>query len=153
MNNYPFAFDEIFDIDLTGKFVVTGLFTSMRRSDVVHYIYSHGGTVLSAPTRATDYLIVGGEKSKTWKYGQYGTKIRKGLDLREKDEYVEKTLVNASSVLHFSLFLYSCTSSISSSLNCLICSVTTTNQLLYKMILLLFETSYMHLMTACNLQK
>lgn len=25
MNNYPFAFDEIFDIDLTGKFVVTGL--------------------------------------------------------------------------------------------------------------------------------
>ena len=60
MNNYPFAFDEIFDIDLTGKFVVTGLFTSMRRSDVVHYIYSHGGTILSAPTRATDYLIVGG---------------------------------------------------------------------------------------------
>ena len=86
MNIYPFAFDEIFDIDLTGKFVVTGLFTSMRRSDVVHYIYSHGGTVLSAPTRATDYLIVGGEKSKTWKYGQYGTKIRKGLDLREKCE-------------------------------------------------------------------
>ncbi len=32
MNNYPFAFDEIFDIDLTGKFVVTGLFISMRRS-------------------------------------------------------------------------------------------------------------------------
>ena len=81
MNNYPFAFDEIFDIDLTGKFVVTGLFTSMRRSDVVHYIYSHGGTVLSAPTRATDYLIVGGD-------GQYGTKIRKGLDLREKDEKI-----------------------------------------------------------------
>lgn len=73
---------------MTGKFVVTGLFTSMRRSDVVHYIYSHGGTVLSAPTRATDYLIVGGEKSKTWKYGQYGTKIRKGLDLREKDEKI-----------------------------------------------------------------
>lgn len=88
MNNYPFAFDEIFDIDLTGKFVVTGLFTSMRRSDVVHYIYTHGGSVLSAPTRATDYLIVGGEKSKTWKYGQYGTKIRKGLDLREKDEKI-----------------------------------------------------------------
>lgn len=60
----------------------------MRRSDVVHYIYSHGGTVLSAHTRATDYLIVGGEKSKTWKYGQYGTKIRKGLDLREKDEKI-----------------------------------------------------------------
>lgn len=88
MNNYPFAFDEIFDIDLTGKFVVTGLFTSMRRSDVVHYIYTHGGSVLSAPTRVTDYLIVGGEKSKTWKYGQYGTKIRKGLDLREKDEKI-----------------------------------------------------------------
>ena len=63
-------------------------FTSMRRSDVVHYIYSHGGTVLSAPTRANDYLIVGGEKSKTWKYGHYGTKIRKGLDLREKDEKI-----------------------------------------------------------------
>ena len=62
--------------------------TSMRRNDVVHYIYSHGGTVLSAPTRATDYLIVGGEKSKIWKYGQYGTKIRKGLDLREKDEKI-----------------------------------------------------------------
>ena len=77
-----------FITDLTGKFVVTGLFTLMRRSDVVHYIYSHGGTVLSAPTRATDYLIVGGEKSKTWKYGQYGTKIRKGLDLREKDEKI-----------------------------------------------------------------
>lgn len=85
MNNYHFAFDEIFDIDLTAKFVVTGLFTSMRRSDVVHYIYTHGGSVLSAPTRATDYLIVGGEKSKTWKYG---TKIRKGLDLREKDEKI-----------------------------------------------------------------
>lgn len=49
MNNYPFAFDEVFDIDLTGKFVVTGLFISMRRSDVVHYIYTHGGSVLSAP--------------------------------------------------------------------------------------------------------
>ena len=66
MNIYPFAFDEIFDIDLTGKFVVTGLFISMRRSDVVHYIYSHGGTVLSAPTRATDYLIVGGDICISW---------------------------------------------------------------------------------------
>ncbi|WP_270468293.1 hypothetical protein, partial [Catenibacterium mitsuokai] len=27
-------------------------------------------------------------RSKTWKYGQYGTKIIKGLDLREKDEKI-----------------------------------------------------------------
>lgn len=40
MNIYPFAFDEVFDIDMTGKFVVTGLFTLMKRSDVVHYIYT-----------------------------------------------------------------------------------------------------------------
>ena len=33
-------------------------------------------------------LIVGGEKSNTWKSGQYGTKIRKGVDLREKDEKI-----------------------------------------------------------------
>ena len=55
---------------------------------MLYIIYIHGGSVLSAPTRATDYLIVGGEKSKTWKYGQYGTKIRKCLDLREKDEKI-----------------------------------------------------------------
>lgn len=85
MNIYPFAFDEVFDIDLTGNFVVTGLFKEMRRTDVVHMIHSQGGSVMNAPSSKTDYLIVGQEYSKTWKYGQYGTKIKKGLDLRNKD--------------------------------------------------------------------
>lgn len=88
MNIYPFAFDEVFDIDLTANFVVTGLFKEMRRTDVVRMIYDHGGSVMNAPSSRTDYLIVGEEKSKSWKYGQYGTKIKKGLDLRNKDEKI-----------------------------------------------------------------
>lgn len=88
MNIYPFAFDEIFDIDLTGQFVVTGLFKLMKRSEVIRYIHAHGGSVKNAPSKKTDYLIVGTEKNKTWKYGQFGTKIKKGLDLRKNDEKI-----------------------------------------------------------------
>lgn len=51
MNNYPFAFDEIFDIDLTGKFVVTGLSKKQAENPHLNIEYRWGMNAVNASDR------------------------------------------------------------------------------------------------------
>lgn len=67
---------------ITGmRFVLTGIFTLMPKSEIVDYIETHGGKVTSAVSGVTNYLIVGSEPEPAWKHGNYGSKIEKALSL------------------------------------------------------------------------
>lgn len=92
------------EIDLTGKFVLTGLFTTAARNEIENYIKESGGSVISAVSGKTNYLIVGNEPDAAWKYGNYGTKINKAIELInsnkgiihiiKEDYFIENTSFN-----------------------------------------------------------
>lgn len=78
------------DGDLPGefegkKFVLSGDFTHGSKNDVGEYIEQHGGIVCkSGPSRNTDYVVVGSKGSDFYALGNYGTKVKKALDLQAK---------------------------------------------------------------------
>ena len=80
--------DEIFncfaeDIDTyNGKNVcVTGEFENIARARVESILISLGAVIKNTPTSKTDYVIVGSKGSSAWSCGNYGSKIKKALDL------------------------------------------------------------------------
>jgi hypothetical protein len=79
------VFDDIEEIEIAGYyFVLTGTFTSGKRKDIENLINQQGGKVLQKKvTKSTDYLVVGEVTSRDWKYGNYGTKIEKALEIRD----------------------------------------------------------------------
>ena len=52
--------------------MVEGLLTNM------------GGIPVKSVTKKTDYVIVGSQGSDAWSAGNYGSKIKKALELQEK---------------------------------------------------------------------
>lgn len=76
-------FDEITDINLKSKFVLTGHFVYIEKAELIENIISLGGKVTSAVSGKTDYLIVGTNKEPQWKFGNYGRKIEKALELKK----------------------------------------------------------------------
>ena len=44
----------------------------------------NGGVITSGVSRKTNVVIVGGEGSKEWSFGNYGTKIKKVMELKAK---------------------------------------------------------------------
>lgn len=81
------------NIHFSGKgFIVTGNFTTARRSDIEEKIELLGGKLQAGASRNTDYIIIGEIASSGWKNGNYGNKIEEALEfknsitfLREKD--------------------------------------------------------------------
>lgn len=77
----PFSDNE--DIRIEGcKFVLTGTFTLATKAEIVDYIETNGGFVMSSVSGRTNYLIVGSEAEDLWKHGNYGLKIQKALELK-----------------------------------------------------------------------
>lgn len=67
------------------QFVVTGKFAYGARSAVFEAIQALGGQPLdTAPTRGTDYLVIGVFASRDWVNTSHGRKIEKAVQLREK---------------------------------------------------------------------
>jgi hypothetical protein len=64
-------------------FCVSGDFPSGRQQ-AVNAIKTRGGTVEDDVCSRTDYVIVGEQPSRGWKFGNYGTKISKALELRQR---------------------------------------------------------------------
>jgi len=64
-------------------FCVTGRFAFGTRQKVVDAITERGGTIHTAPQIKTRYLLIGHFCSRDWAYTNYGTKIQRGVELRE----------------------------------------------------------------------
>lgn len=70
-------------IHLEKSFVVTGTFDYGTRSTVIAAIESRGGRTASAPSRRTDFLIIGELGSRDWINSNAGRKIQAAIALRD----------------------------------------------------------------------
>ena len=87
--NLPFS-DDV-NIQVSGnKFVLTGVFTLISKSDIIGFIEDNGGYVTSAVSGKTNYLIVGSDPEPAWKFGKYGRKIEKALELKSTGKSAPK---------------------------------------------------------------
>lgn len=78
------------EIDLNGKICcLTGSFSNGTKSDVEQFIVSRGGSCIDGLNKTVDYLIVGGQGSDAWKYGNYGGKISKAVQMQEKGSPIQ----------------------------------------------------------------
>lgn len=74
-----------FKIDFIGKNIcLTGEFQNGSKSDISNKFIKMGAVIHNSVTRKVDYLIVGGNGSKAWALENYGTKVKKALELQEK---------------------------------------------------------------------
>lgn len=79
----PLVFDRIEDICFGGKgLVFTGDFL-MGRNQAEEIAEKLGAVVQGSTTNATSYVVVGHIPSPAWKFGKFGTKVSRGLELRE----------------------------------------------------------------------
>ena len=59
------------------------------RESIEKRIIEKGGICGKGVTTKTDYLIVGGSGSDAWKFGNYGGKVQKAMELKEKGKNIE----------------------------------------------------------------
>ncbi|HSP47251.1 MAG TPA: BRCT domain-containing protein, partial [Clostridiaceae bacterium] len=72
-------------IDVSGAVVcLTGNFQNGSKEEIGALISSLGGVMSAGVTRKTGILVVGGEGSGSWSYGNYGTKVKKAMEMRSK---------------------------------------------------------------------
>lgn len=75
----------IVDIEFSGKtFCLTGTFNSGSKGDIETKIKNKGGICVKGVNSKLNYLIVGGAGSDAWKFGNYGGKVQKAMELKEK---------------------------------------------------------------------
>jgi len=71
--------------DISGKtFCLTGEFEYGDRSRVESALCQRGGIPVSSVTKKTHCLVVGNKGSEAWSNGNYGTKVKKAIELQEK---------------------------------------------------------------------
>lgn len=81
----PVAHADCGCFDICGKtFCLTGEFKAGSRSQVEAYFVTCGGISGKSVTKKTDYLIVGELGSDMWSAGNYGSKVKKAMELQEK---------------------------------------------------------------------
>lgn len=77
-------------IDLANKSVcLTGNFINGTKEEIGRIIVRNGGFISSGVTKSTDILLVGGEGSKDWSYGNFGSKVKKAMEMRAKGIGIE----------------------------------------------------------------
>jgi len=68
---------------------ITGDFNYGSRSEVVSLIEDRGGVWDSSVKKCTELLIVGAKGSAAWKQGNYGSKVKKALELKGKGQRID----------------------------------------------------------------
>lgn len=69
--------------DIAGKrIVLSGIFSEMDREDLERLISEKGARLVGSVSNLTDFLIVGSENNPDWIGGNYGSKIRKAMNVR-----------------------------------------------------------------------
>ena len=77
--------DESKDLEVDGRtFCLTGAFDHGPRETIAQIIEKHGGLVLKGVSKKCDYVVVGGQGSDAWATKNYGTKVKKALDLQSR---------------------------------------------------------------------
>lgn len=77
-------------IDIREKtFCLTGDFNHGDRKDVEQLLISKGGIRKTGVSSKLDYLIVGDKGSQAWKFGNYGGKVQKAMELKEKGAAIQ----------------------------------------------------------------
>lgn len=78
------------EIDLDGKLVcLTGDFDHGNRLDITKKLEKLGAVIKSGVVKTLDYLVVGGQGSTNWIAGNYGTKVKKALELQSTGAKVQ----------------------------------------------------------------
>ena len=71
--------------DINGKtFCLTGEFEFGDRSRVESVLFRRGGIPVASVTKKTDCLVVGSKGSEAWSNGNYGTKVKRAMELQGK---------------------------------------------------------------------
>lgn len=65
------------------SFLFSGQLRYAERDKAEAAVVVRGGTIARSVCRTLDYLVVGELGSPEWKYGRYGTKIEKAMELRQ----------------------------------------------------------------------
>lgn len=77
--------DDNIDIQFDNRaFCLTGDFYYGPRERCIEAIEARGGRVISGITKKLDYLVIGQVASPEWKFGNFGTKIMKAVEYRDK---------------------------------------------------------------------
>ena len=81
---------ECVDFNILGKtFCLTGEFDFGDRPHVQMKLSQMGGIPVNSVSSKTDYLIVGNQGSEAWSSGNYGTKVKKAMELQEKGSAIQ----------------------------------------------------------------
>ncbi len=82
-NPLPCSSGEI-RIDVSGKTVcLSGDFACMQKKAVAEALTKIGCTIKNCVTQGTDFLIVGSKGSDKWQHQNYGSKIKKALEMQK----------------------------------------------------------------------
>ena len=71
------------------NFCLTGTFNSGSKEEVENKIVNKGGIISKGVNSKLNYLIVGGSGSEAWKFGNYGGKVQKAMELNEKGKSIQ----------------------------------------------------------------
>lgn len=75
---------------IDGKaFCLTGAFDHGSKAAITKFLADRGGTVLSGVSKKCDYVLVGGQGSEMWTTKNYGSKVKKALDLQAKGDDIK----------------------------------------------------------------
>lgn len=71
------------EIQIEGKsFCLSGNFNHGSKESIKKYLKERGGVILSCVSKKCNYVLVGGQGSEMWTTKNYGSKVKKALDLR-----------------------------------------------------------------------
>lgn len=70
-------------------FCLTGTFNNGSKEDIEQKIIDKGGICSKGVSAKINYLIVGDGGSDAWKFGNYGGKVQKAMELKEKGKQIE----------------------------------------------------------------
>lgn len=77
-------------IEVDGKtFCLSGTFNHGSKEEMANYLIGKGGSILSGVSKKCDYVVVGGQGSEMWTTKNYGSKVKKALDLQAKGDDIK----------------------------------------------------------------
>lgn len=71
------------------KFCLSGDFTHGAKSQIEELILDQGGEIAKGVSGKVSYVVVGGEGSEQYAFGNYGTKVKKAMELQDKGKPIQ----------------------------------------------------------------
>jgi DNA polymerase-3 subunit epsilon len=71
------------EVEFDGRvFCLTGDFIFGSKAQVASAIEARGGSIANGVSKKVDYVVIGGQGSDKYAFGNYGTKVKKALDMK-----------------------------------------------------------------------